>query len=71
MVVTNICSPHYEEEISGHRSSPMMVPCDPSAHFLFEPFSIAIAYMDFNIAGRMVVVNNPDLFSWNWPGDVE
>jgi hypothetical protein len=47
------------------------VRCDASNDFLVEPFSFTIAYMDPDIAGKMVGENNTQLFSWHWPGDDE
>jgi len=55
----------------GHRSSPIKVRCDALTDFPDKPFDITIAYVDPDIAGERVVVNNSDLFSWHWRGDDE
>ena len=39
--------------------------------FLVEPSSCIIAYMDPDLAGKMVGEINTELFSWHWVGDVE
>ena len=60
-----------EEEILGYRSLPIKAPCNGSTDFLVKPFSLTIAYVDSDIAGKMAGENNTQLFSWYWPGDDE
>jgi len=59
------------EETSVHRSPPIKVCCEAFPGFLVEPFSVTIAYVDPNIAGKRVGENNTQLFTWHWPGDNE
>ena len=59
------------EETSVHRSPPIKVRCNALPGFLVEPFSVTIAYVDPNIAGKRVGENNTQLFTWHWPGDDE
>jgi len=44
---------------------------EASNDFLVEPFSFTSAYVDPDIAGKRVVENNTQLFSWHWAGDDE
>jgi len=59
------------EEASDHRSSPINVSGDSLTDILVEPFSITIAYVDPDLAGKSVGETNTPLFSWDWPGNDE
>jgi len=47
------------------------VRCDASNDFLVDPFSLTIAYLDPDIAGKWVGENNTQVISWHWPGNDE
>jgi len=54
---------------SGHWSSPIMPCSNTLTDFLLEQFSVAIAYVDPDIAGNRVGQIITQLFSLHWPGD--
>jgi len=45
--------------------------CDALIDFLEGPFSLTIAYVDSEVAGKTVGENNTKLYSWHRPGDEE
>jgi len=57
------------EEYPGCRSLRRNVRSNAWTEFLFEPFSITIASVDSDVAGKTVGGNNTQLLAWQWPGD--
>jgi hypothetical protein len=48
-----------------------MVGCYALTHYLVEPFSLTMVYLDSNVSGQRVGENNTPQFSlhWHWNGE--
>ena len=59
------------EETLDHISLPIKVNCNISTHFLVQSVCSTIAYVDPNVAGKMMGENNAEPDSGHWPPDDE